>query len=85
VFQAATMPHPSSVPNAPLPRTDRRSQREREVLAEVGTGASNADIAASLFMSEATAKAHVSHLLAKTRCSNRVQLALYECRTGLAI
>ena len=42
----------------------------------VATGASNADIAASLFMSEATVKAHVSRLLSKLDVANRVQVAI---------
>ena len=41
------------------------TDREREVAIEVGSGASNAEVAASLFMSEATVKAHVSRLLTK--------------------
>jgi len=52
------------------------TDREREVAAAVGSGASNAEIAASLFMSEATVKAHVSHLLSKLDATNRVQVAL---------
>ncbi len=52
------------------------SDREREVAAAVGAGASNAEIAASLFMSEATVKAHVSRLLSKLDLSNRVQIAI---------
>jgi DNA-binding NarL/FixJ family response regulator len=50
--------------------------REREVVAAVGTGASNAEIASSLYMSEATVKAHVSRLLSKLDVSNRVQIAI---------
>ena len=52
------------------------TEREREVATAVGAGASNAEIAASLFMSEATAKAHVSRLLSKLDLSNRVQIAI---------
>jgi DNA-binding NarL/FixJ family response regulator len=52
------------------------SDREREVATAVGAGASNAEIAASLFMSEATVKAHVSRLLSKLDVSNRVQIAI---------
>ena len=44
--------------------------------AAVGSGASNAEVAASLFMSEATVKAHVSRLLTKLAVTNRVQLAI---------
>ena len=52
------------------------TNREREVATAVGAGASNAEIAASLFMSEATVKAHVSRLLSKLGLSNRVQIAI---------
>lgn len=52
------------------------TDREREVAAAVGSGASNAEIAASLFMSEATVKAHVSRLLTKLELTNRVQVAI---------
>jgi DNA-binding NarL/FixJ family response regulator len=68
------------------PASDRRREaarrlatltdREREVAAAVGTGASNAEVAASLFMSEATVKAHVSRLFTKLGVSNRVQIAI---------
>ena len=52
------------------------SAREREVAEAVGSGASNAEIAASLFMSEATVKAHVSRLLTKLGVTNRVHIAI---------
>jgi DNA-binding NarL/FixJ family response regulator len=52
------------------------TDREREVAAAVGSGASNAEVAASLFMSEATVKAHVSRLLTKLDVANRVQIAI---------
>lgn len=52
------------------------TDREREVATAVGSGASNAEIAASLFMSEATVKAHVSRLLTKLEATNRVQIAI---------
>jgi DNA-binding NarL/FixJ family response regulator len=52
------------------------TEREREVAAAIGSGASNAEVAAALFMSEATVKAHVSRLLTKLDVSNRVQIAL---------
>jgi DNA-binding NarL/FixJ family response regulator len=50
--------------------------REREVAAAVGSGASNAEVAAALFMSEATVKAHVSRLFTKLGVTNRVQIAI---------
>jgi len=52
------------------------TDRERDVATAVGAGASNAEIATSLFMSEATVKAHVSRLLNKLDVSNRVQVAI---------
>jgi DNA-binding NarL/FixJ family response regulator len=52
------------------------TDREREVAAGIGSGASNAEVAASLFMSEATVKAHVSRLFAKLDVVNRVQIAI---------
>jgi DNA-binding NarL/FixJ family response regulator len=50
--------------------------RERDVATAIGAGLSNAEVAASLFMSEATVKAHVSRLFAKLEVTNRVQIAL---------
>ena len=52
------------------------TDREREVATAVGSGASNAEVAASLCMSEATVKAHVSRLLTKLGLTNRVQIAI---------
>lgn len=52
------------------------TDREAEVARAVGRGDANAEIAASLFMSEATVKAHVSRLLAKLGAVNRVQVAI---------
>ena len=52
------------------------TDREREVAAAVASGASNAEVAASLFMSEATVKAHVSRLFTKLNVVNRVQIAI---------
>jgi DNA-binding NarL/FixJ family response regulator len=52
------------------------TDREREVALAVGSGASNAEAATSLFMSEATVKAHVSRLFTKLDVTNRVQIAI---------
>jgi DNA-binding NarL/FixJ family response regulator len=50
--------------------------REQQVAAEVAKGLSNAEIAACLFMSEATVKAHVSRIMVKLGAANRVQVAI---------
>ncbi|MFD3487455.1 response regulator [Streptomyces sp. NPDC058665] len=57
-------------------RLARLGAREREVALAVGRGSSNAEIAAELFMSLPTVKAHVSRVLAKLDLNNRVQIAL---------
>ena len=60
------------------------SDREREVAVAVAAGASNADIAAQLYLSEATVKAYVSRLLVKLDAANRVQIAILVHDAGLA-
>jgi DNA-binding NarL/FixJ family response regulator len=52
------------------------SERELEVAAAVGRGASNAEIAQQLFMSQATVKAHISRIFTKLDVTNRVQVAI---------
>jgi DNA-binding NarL/FixJ family response regulator len=52
------------------------TDRELEVATEVAQGRSNADIARHLYMSEATVKAHISHIFTKLDLTNRVQIAL---------
>ena len=60
------------------------SEREREVAVAVGRGRSNAELAGELFMSLATVKAHVSHILVEMEVSNRVQIAICVHEAGLA-
>jgi DNA-binding NarL/FixJ family response regulator len=57
-------------------RLDTLTEREREVAMAVGSGASNAEVAASLFLSEATVKSHVSRLFTKLDVTNRVHIAI---------
>ncbi|MFB6779092.1 MULTISPECIES: response regulator transcription factor [unclassified Streptomyces] len=59
------------------------AEREREVAVAVGRGRSNAEIAASLYLSVATVKTHVSRILAKFDFNNRVQIALLVHDAGL--
>lgn len=60
------------------------TEREREVLALVGRGRSNTEIAEDLFITVATAKSHVSRLLTKLDARDRVQLVIIAYETGLA-
>jgi DNA-binding NarL/FixJ family response regulator len=57
--------------------------REREVLAEVGCGLSNTEIAAQLHISEATVKTHVGHIMTKLGLRDRIQAVVYAYETGL--
>ncbi len=58
--------------------------RELDVLALVGAGLNNTEIAARLFLSMSTVKTHVSNVLEKTRSRDRVQAAILAIRAGLA-
>jgi DNA-binding NarL/FixJ family response regulator len=70
-------------PARPVPALDAVTEREREVLTLVGRGLSNAEIAGQLYISAATAKAHVARLLTKLDARDRVQLVIIAHRTGL--
>ena len=59
------------------------TEREREVLTLVGRGMSNAEIAETLFISIATAKAHVARLFTKLDARDRVQLVIIAYEAGL--
>ncbi|WP_460399662.1 response regulator transcription factor [Actinophytocola sediminis] len=59
------------------------SDREREVVVAVATGRSNAEIAAALFLSEATVKTHITRTFAKLDVTNRVQLTIFAYEAGL--
>lgn len=72
----------------PLPgaRPDRLAgltDRQLEVLRLVAGGRSNAEVAAALFLSEATVKTYVSHLLTRLGLRDRVQLTVLAYETGL--
>ncbi|WP_037355085.1 response regulator [Amycolatopsis orientalis] len=59
------------------------TNREREVLALLAEGLSNADIAARMFVVEGTVKAHVSTILTRLDARNRVQAAITAFEAGL--
>jgi DNA-binding NarL/FixJ family response regulator len=65
------------------PRLDRLSGRETEVLALLGRGLTNAEIAAELFLSLPTVKTHVAGVLAKLDLRDRVQAALLARDQGI--
>lgn len=56
---------------------------ERDILRLLGTGLSNAEIAARLHLSSGTVKAHISSILTRTDCTNRVQAAVLAQEAGL--
>ncbi|ROV68016.1 DNA-binding response regulator [Streptomyces globisporus] len=73
--------HRAAHPHRPL---ERLTDRENEVLAGIGAGLSNAEIAGRLHLVEGTVKAHVSAVLAKLGVRNRVEAAIAAHEAGLA-
>lgn len=59
--------------------------REREVLEQVATGRSNAEIAEELVVSEETVRTHVARMLAKLGLRDRVQAVVFAFESGVAV
>ncbi|QQS02342.1 MAG: response regulator transcription factor [Austwickia sp.] len=78
-----TLPADVSALRSPDERLAALTDREREVLTAVGRGLTNAEIAATLFLAEATVKTHIGHILAKLNLRDRVQMVVLAYDTGL--
>jgi len=75
----ARRPHPADASRALASLTER----ERDILLRLGRGMSNAEIAAELFLGEATIKTHVGNVLAKLGLRDRIQAVVYAYENGL--
>lgn len=80
----------AAVASGPDPRTTAARERlavltdrERQIALAIGQGRTNAEIAAELYLSVATVKAHVTHLLTRLGAQNRVQIAIAVHDAGL--
>ena len=69
---------------APLPGLERLTTREREILALVGAGLSNDQIATQVFLSSNTVKTHVARTIAKLGARDRIHLVILAHTHGLA-
>ncbi len=87
---ATARPAPASGPEAggqakpPATLPDDLTPREAEVLSLIARGLSNREIAAELFVSEATVKTHINHVFSKIDARDRAQAVHYAYTHGLA-
>ena len=76
------LPGPAGAAADP-PELSQLTAREREILIQVATGRSNAEIAEELVLAETTVKTHVSRVLTKLALRDRVQAVVYAYENGL--
>jgi DNA-binding NarL/FixJ family response regulator len=81
IERVMSQPAPRSA--RPVPGMDELTPREREIVALVGRGMSNSEIAEYLFISPATAKTHVGRSMLKTHARDRAQLVVFAYEAGL--
>jgi DNA-binding NarL/FixJ family response regulator len=81
---AAVLDPQPEVRSLPLMLPDDLSVREGEVLRLIAAGLSNQEIAAALFVSNATVKTHINHIFSKTGARDRAQVVRYAYRNGMA-